>query len=518
MKMRKARFKDLIPENEVRRLLGPVEIEVKGLTYRSQDVKPGSVFVAIPGTHADGHEFIPQALNAGATALIVRKVSPKIAPEIAVAQVDDPRRTLAHAAARFYGHPSRRIPLIGITGTNGKTTTTYLLESIWKAEGHKTAVIGTVNYRLGNDVRPAAVTTPESLDIERLLSEMIEAGAESAAVEVSSHAIEQGRVWGLRFAARGFSNLSRDHLDYHGTMEAYFEAKARFFTDPEFADSGPAAINADDPYGLKLIETLGNKASSYGIDTRIAAALRPLEWKADLNGIRAKVRSPRTTYQIRSKLLGRANLYNVLCAMALAEIVQVSPEAITHGIYALDRVPGRLEQVPNNRGILVAVDYSHTPDALEKAILTLRELTRGRLLVVFGCGGDRDRGKRPIMGKVASELGDVAIVTSDNPRSEEPMAIISEILKGITTSRRVELNELHKGKSIHWVEPDRRFAIFGAIDAAKEGDTVLIAGKGHENYQILGDKRIHFDDREVVMEAFSEEKENKPQIAQINAE
>ena len=511
--MRKASFRDIAPENEVRRLIGPADIEVRGLAYRSQDVVPGSVFVAIPGAHTDGHKFIPQALEAGATALIVKNLPEKIGREIAIAQVDDPRRTLARAAARFYEHPSRRIPLIGITGTNGKTTTTYLLEAIWKAAGNKTAVIGTVNYRLGEEARPALVTTPESLDIERLLSEMIEAGADSAVIEVSSHALEQGRVWGLRFAARGFSNLSRDHLDYHGTMDAYFEAKARFFTDPEFADSGRAAINADDPYGLKLIHALGDKALPYGIDTKMENVLRPLEWRADLSGIRARIGSPTATYNVNSRLLGRANLYNILCAIALAEIVQVSPRAIERGIGALDRVPGRLEQAPNNRGVLVAVDYSHTPDALEKAILTLKALTRGRLIVVFGCGGDRDRGKRPIMGKVAAELGDVAIVTSDNPRSEEPMAIINEILAGIGTSRRVEADELAGGKGIYWVEPDRRAAIFAAIDSAKEGDTVLIAGKGHENYQILGDKRIHFDDREVAGEALGAKETDKPQIA-----
>lgn len=481
---------------------GPVNVEVEGLAYRSQDVGPASVFVAIPGSKTDGHKFIPQALEAGAKALIVKQ-APRDLPEgIAVAEVDDPRRAMAKASSRFYGHPSRRIPVCGITGTNGKTTTTYLLESIWKAAGKNPAVIGTVNYRLGNDVRSAPVTTPESLDIQRMLDEMIGRGADSAAIEVSSHALEQGRVWGLKFAARAFSNLSQDHLDYHGDMESYWAAKSKLFTDPEFEDSGKAAINADDPYGARLIGLIAGKALPFGIDTKLENALRPLEWKIDLEGIRAKITSPAAAYNINSPLLGRANLYNILCAMALAQTVGVESKDVEAGVEALKRVPGRLDRVENGSGRLVVVDYSHTPDALEKAIVTLREVTPGKLIAVFGCGGDRDRGKRPIMGRIGTELADAAIITSDNPRTEEPMAIIGEILTGAVGARKPSpLQKINGNEKVYWVEPDRKKAIFQAIGAAGRGDTVLIAGKGHEDYQILGEKKIHFDDREVASEA-----------------
>ncbi len=498
-------FAQLVPESEAIRRMGPPDIDVAGLAYRHQEVKPGWLFAAIPGAHVDGHEFIPQAIEAGANALIVQKASFSLSPNVAVAVVENSRKTLAKAAGRFFGHPSRSMEVIGITGTNGKTTTAFLIESILREGGRNPAVVGTINYRLGDVVRPAPVTTPESVDLQGMLAEMLSMGADGAIVEVSSHALHQGRVWGLKFAARCYTNLSRDHLDYHDSMGSYFEAKSRLFTDPEFADSGPSAVNVDDPWGVTLLEKIGPGAISYGIENA-GATIRAVDWSADEKGINLRVSTPGWEDELRSDLLGRLNVYNVLAAVAVAEALKVDFEAVKRGVESLYAVPGRLEPISNSRGITILVDYSHTPDALEKAMSAVREFTRGRLFVVIGCGGDRDRGKRSIMGKIAAENADIAVITSDNPRSENPTAIISEILDGVgeTGSKRVEVGRNSLEQNVHWVEPNRRDAIFQAIKEAGKGDTVLIAGKGHENYQILGDRRIHFDDREVAREALEE--------------
>lgn len=500
--MRTMRFIELFAEAEFKKIHGPSEVEVTGISYRSQDVAQGNVFVAIPGTKTDGHRFIPQALSQGARALIVKNPPANLPQDVAVAVVEDPRKAMAYTSARFYGNPSRKIELFGITGTNGKTTTTYLLESILQSAGKNPAVIGTVNYRLRDFVKNATVTTPESVDIQRLLAEMIDRGADCAVMEVSSHALEQGRVYGLKFAVRAFSNLSRDHLDYHGDMENYWKAKEKFFIAREFEDSGTIAVNADDPYGIRLIEKIPERVVPYGVETQLPTAVRVLGWRMNGDGIYARLVSRRDEYELHSKLVGRTNLYNILCAVAMAEIAGIEKRAIIEGIEKLTTAPGRLERVPNDKGVLVVVDYSHTPDALEKAILTLREITTGRLLVVFGCGGDRDRGKRPIMGRIATTLANATVVTSDNPRSEKPMAIIEEILAGVHGEKvSFPPPSFDRDSHIYWVEPDRRTAIFQAIECARENDAVLIAGKGHENYQILGDVKIHFDDREVAKEA-----------------
>jgi len=498
------RFAQLVPENETIRRLGPPDVEVTGLTYRSQQVKPGWLFAAIPGAKVDGRRFIPDAIENGAVALIVKDAPASLPPEIAIAVVNDPRRTLAKAAGRFFGHPSRKMEVVGITGTNGKTTIAFLVESILRKAGRNPIVIGTINYRLGELKRPAPVTTPESVDLQGILAEMLDMGADSAIIEVSSHALEQGRVWGLKFAARVYTNLSRDHLDYHGSMEEYFDAKSRLFIDRQFADSGPAVVNAEDEWGTRLLEKISYDAISYGIDTD--ANVKATRWNADESGISIRVLTPRWEDEIRSALLGRFNVYNILAAVAVAEALDVDPGAIKRGIESLTKVPGRLEPVPNPRGITVLVDYSHTPDALENALEAVREFTRGKLLVVVGCGGDRDRGKRPIMGKLAAQKADVAVITSDNPRTEDPLAIIKDILEGVdgTDSLKIEPDQNPPDKRVYWVEPDRRKAIFGAIAAAREGDSVLVAGKGHEDYQILGERRIHFDDREVAREALEE--------------
>ena len=499
------RFDELLHENETIRITGHADLDVGGLTYRSQDVGSGWLFAAIPGSKVDGHDFIPKAIAAGARALIVENEPLDIPENVVTAVVKDSRRALAKAAGRFYGHPSRRMKLIGVTGTNGKTTTAFIIESILGRGGRKPAVIGTINYRFGKNVTPATVTTPESVDMQSMLARMIEMGADSAVVEVSSHALEQGRVWGMRFAARVFTNLSRDHLDYHGSMDKYFEAKSILFTDNEFAASGPAVVNSDDMWGKKLIAKIGPGVISYAIDDP-EAMVKPLDWKTGPDGTYIRVKTPSWEGELKSPMMGRLNVYNVLASVAAAEAAGIEPEAVKDGVEALEKVPGRLEPVENSKGVTVLVDYSHTPDALEKAIVAVREFTTGKLFVVFGCGGDRDRGKRPIMGRLAARNADLALVTSDNPRTENPMSIISEILEGVkeTGSEPIEAGVYPDGERNYRVEPDRRKAIMEAIRTSREGDSVLIAGKGHEDYQILGDKKIHFDDREVAREALGE--------------
>ncbi len=496
------RFDELAPDNEVVKRLGPPEVEVWGLAYRSQDVKEGWLFAAIPGATTDGHLFIPHAIKAGARALIVKEAPADLPELVGIAVVENPRKALASAAGRFFGLPSRRVDVIGVTGTNGKTTTAFLMESILREEALNPAVIGTINYRLGELVYPAPVTTPESVDLQRTLAEMLEKGAKSAVVEVSSHALHQGRVWGLKFAARVFTNLSHDHLDYHNTMKEYFQAKSLLFTDREFKDSGPSVINIDDPWGRKLAEIIGENAVTYGV-TSPEASIKVTEASSGDTGLKLKIASPAGEMDVKSELLGRVNIYNILAAVAAATALNLGINSIKKGIEAVRAVPGRLEPVLNERGINVLVDYSHTPDALEKVIQTVREFTTGKLFVVFGCGGDRDRKKRPMMGKIAATLADAVVVTSDNPRSEDPMDIISGILAGVYEAAigKRESYSYPETTGVYWVEPDRRKAIGQAIELARKSDAVIIAGKGHEDYQIIGDQRIHFDDREVAREA-----------------
>jgi len=496
------RFGELVPDGEIVRRMGPSDVEVKGLAYRSRDVREGWLFAAIPGTAVDGHLFVDDAVKRGASALLVRKPPADLPELVGVAVVEDPRRALARAAGRFFGFPSRRMDVIGITGTNGKTTTAFLMESVLREAKLNPAVIGTVNYRMGDLVYPAPVTTPESVDLQAMLAEMLEKGARSAVIEVSSHALHQGRVWGLKFASRVFTNLSHDHLDYHNTMEEYFRAKSLLFTHEEFGDSGPPVINIDDPWGRRLSEIVGEIAVTYGTGSP-DASVRVIRAVSGDAGLSLKITTPAGEIDIASGLLGKMNVYNILASVAVSIAMNLDPNVIKSGIEAVGSVPGRLEPVPNDRGINVLVDYSHTPDALDKVLQAVREFTAGKLFVVFGCGGDRDRAKRPMMGEIAARLADAAIITSDNPRSEDPFDIISEILEGVNTAAagKRESRSYPEGDGVYWVEPDRRKAIVQAIETARSGDAVLIAGKGHEDYQIIGDERIHFDDREVAREA-----------------
>ena len=424
------------------------------------------------------------------------------------------REALAQVASAFFGDPSLSLTVIGITGTNGKTTTSYLLESILGEAGEKTGIVGTVNYRYAGQVRPAATTTPESLDLQRLLAGMREAGVTHAVLEVSSHALDMQRVKGCNFDVALFTNLTRDHLDYHGSMEKYFQAKKLLFTEALRESRKKnlfSVINSDDPRGEDLRRSAVGTIFRYGVKSR--GEVYPERFSVDLDGIRAEIVTPRGKLEIASPLIGLHNLYNILAAVSVAEALEISPEVTARGVARMARVPGRLDRVPEGEGIRIFVDYAHTPDALERALETLRSARPARLLVIFGCGGDRDRGKRPAMGKAAALGSDWAVVTSDNPRTEDPLRILEEVEDGIRETGRPRLTpeDLAAGEESggYFVIPDRCEAISRTIGAARPGDVILIAGKGHEDYQILGARKIHFDDREEALAALKVRKEKR---------
>jgi UDP-N-acetylmuramoyl-L-alanyl-D-glutamate--2,6-diaminopimelate ligase len=401
---------------------------------------------------------------------------------------------------------------VGVTGTNGKTTVTYLIESMLRAAGIEPGVIGTINYRYCGDAVPAHHTTPESLDLQELMDKMIRAGVKAVTMEVSSHALVQERVRGLDFDVGVFTNLSRDHLDYHRDMDDYFLAKSRLFTDYLKASAKrdkAAVIYADDPRGRELIAKLGNEDLelwSYGEGRQWD--IHPLNVVRNAAGLRGKIRAKTQTIEFASPLIGAANLQNIMAAAGVGLALGLGTEEVAQGIGQLRAVPGRLEKVANDLGVTILVDYAHTPDALEKVLGAVRPVTPGKLITVFGCGGDRDRGKRPLMGEIAARLSDIVIVTSDNPRTEDPLAIVNEVeagvrktgLKKFRVSKRETLDSGPETERGYCVEADRRAAIGIALRSASPGDSVLIAGKGHEDYQILGTKKIHFDDREAARE------------------
>ena len=503
------RLKDFLAIDAIEQVDGDLDQEVSGLSYDSRKVAPGEVFFATLGENADGHEFIPEAVKRGAAAVVFSRAGDWPGAAAAV-RVKDVRRSLGLWAAHFYGRPSEKIRLVGVTGTNGKTTLTYLIEAILDAGGMKTGVIGTINYRYGGRELPSHHTTPESLDLQALIDEMSHAGIEAVAMEVSSHALVQERVRGLEFDVAVFTNLSRDHLDYHHDMDEYYLAKAKLFTDYLQASRKPskaAVIYGEDPRGRQLIERL--RASdcdvwSYGESGEWD--VHPIDIKQDVGGLRGAIQARQQIFEIDSPLIGSANLQNVLGAVGVGHALGLEAGALVRGIGRLKAVPGRLEKVPNERGIAILVDYAHSPDALEKVLGAVRPLTQGRVVCVFGCGGDRDRGKRPLMGEIAARLSDLVVLTSDNPRTEDPFAILDEVEAGVkkTGLKKFSVSDCdaRPGAGEHArgyvVEADRRKAIGIAIRAASAGDVVLIAGKGHEDYQILGTSKIHFDDREVA--------------------
>ncbi len=477
---------------------GLAEEEAAGLEYDSRRIGKDFVFFAFPGAHADGREFAKDAIARGAIAV----VSESEAPEELRArwiQVEHGRHALAVASRNFYGKPDERIDLAGITGTNGKTTTGFLIDSVLRAAGHITALIGTIEYHLGDRVLPAVNTTPESLDLVRLFAELLQLGGSgatrspihSATMEVSSHALELGRVYGFQFHTAVFTNLTRDHLDFHGTMEHYFAAKQRLFAGGEKSGQGPAprfaVLNRDDQYARRLKLHPKTEIFWYGLGPE--GNLRASHISSSFQGLKFEVQYGKKRFDIESQLIGRFNVYNILAACGAGLSYGIAPEIIARGIANLRAVPGRFERVDEGQPFAVIVDYAHTDDALRNVIAVARGLNPKRVITLFGCGGDRDRAKRPLMGQAAAEGSDLVVLTSDNPRSEDPLSIMNDALVGI---RRVEVKCI--------VEPDRAAAIARALDEARAGDIVILAGKGHEPYQVLQDRTIPFDDRAVARE------------------
>ena len=483
---------------------------VTGIAYDSRRVERGHVFVALKGQHTDGVAFARQAIERGALAIVSEQEAPDgfAAPWVIVA---DARLALALLAAAFYRHPSRDMQVVGITGTNGKTTTAYLIASIFDAAAIRCGILGTVAYRVGDELREATRTTPEAPEVQGLLREMVDRGCGACAMEVSSHALSLRRVDGMTFAAGVFTNLTRDHLDFHEGMEAYFQAKRRLFQ--MLPRDAPSVINVDDPRGASLTDS-GGRPVTYGINRPADITPGPLSFS--LEGLAFDVRTPRGTLRVRSKLVGRPNVYNILAAVSTATALGLPFDAIEDGVEALDGVPGRFEVASSARDeVTVVVDYAHTDDALRNLLETARPLARGRVITVFGAGGDRDRTKRPLMGAVAERLSDLVVITSDNPRSEDPERIIEEIQRGITPDTRRPSTragpERAPGRDAAQrilAIADRRDAIAKAIELARAGDLVLIAGKGHEKYQVIGDRVLPFDDVAVAREALARRRTN----------
>jgi UDP-N-acetylmuramoyl-L-alanyl-D-glutamate--2,6-diaminopimelate ligase len=473
---------------------------VSGVAYDSRQVGPGSIFVALRGQHVDGAAFARDAASRGALAVVSEAPAAPGVERLWI-QVSDARLALAALAAAFYHQPSRQLTLVGITGTNGKTTTSYLLASIFEAAGMPCGRIGTVGYRIGNREVDAARTTPEAPELQRMLGDMVALGSQACVMEVSSHALALRRADYLHFAAAIFTNLTRDHLDFHGDMEEYFVAKHRLF---ELLPAGGIAIsNLDDRRGAEMAAAAARPVT-YAIDT--PADVRPGPLSLSLGGLAFDVRTPRGALQIRSPLVGRPNAYNILAAVATAMALDLPFSAIEEGITALANVPGRFQIVSDpTDDVRVVVDYAHTDDALKNLLETARPLAAGRLITVFGCGGDRDRTKRPLMGAVAARLSDLVIVTSDNPRSEDPDQIIEEIKRGIVMpADRVPPRGAPGPKATPSLAiADRKTAIERAVREADAGDLVLIAGKGHEKYQIVGERVLSFDDVDVARAALA---------------
>ena len=468
---------------------GALDVLCTAVTHDSRRVTPGAIFVALRGLNVDGAAFAPQAIAAGAAAIVAGQ-PPATESAVPWIVVSDARVALALLAAEFYGHPSRQMQVIGITGTNGKTTTSYLIAAILEAAGIRCGVMGTVMYRIGDRAVDATRTTPEAPDVQALLYEMVTAGCGACVMEVSSHALALHRVDGMRFAAGVFTNLTRDHLDFHTSMEDYFAAKRRLFE--MLPAQAPAAINADDPRAAALIEVSG-KPVTYGISKPADVTPGPLSYS--LHGLDFEIRAPQGSVRVRSRLVGRPNVYNILAAATGALALGVPADAVESGLAQLRGVPGRFEIVSAaGDDVTVVVDYAHTDDALRNLLETARPIAERRLITVFGAGGDRDRTKRPLMGMVAARLSDVVVITSDNPRSEDPARIIEDVNRGAAPETK------QSGAEVMTVV-DRRAAIERAIARADAGDVVLIAGKGHEKYQEIGGRTLPFDDVAVAREA-----------------
>ncbi len=480
--------------------------EVSTLCYAADKCENGSMFVAVRGLAHDGHDFIADAVNRGAR-YIVHEKDIQIPSGVIAIKVSNSRRALGVLAKNYFGNPSARLCLVGVTGTNGKTTTTYILESILAQAGFKCGVLGTVNYRYNNKTYPAPNTTPESYEMQKILRTMADEGVTHVIAEVSSHAIDLKRVDDCDFDLGVFTNLTHEHLDYHLTMENYFQAKKRFFAEvlPQSKKVHPQKmiINGDDKWGKIILKDVALPALTYGVEKN--NAVRAVSYELFLSGIKANIDLAGQTISIQIPLVGKFNIYNILAAAAAAKALQITSAVIKAGIENLSYVPGRLERIDSSFGFTVLIDYAHKPDALKQVLQNLVEFKKKRIITVFGCGGNRDTGKRPLMGEAATFYSDLTIVTSDNPRLEDPLVIIAEIEKGIDGNKikKADFDHLSEHRDTHYyaVIPDRRKAIETAIMEAQPEDIVLIAGKGHEDYQILGTKKISFDDRIVAAQA-----------------
>ncbi len=474
---------------EVRSGLPAGELRIAQVANDSRKVKAGALFVAVEGLATDGNLFAKDAVSRGAVAVLSQSPAPADWPqEIAWVRVSEGRKALAIAAANFFAEPAKALKLVGVTGTNGKTTTTSLIDSILRASGAKTGLFGTIAYHTPAGDHPAPNTTPESLDLQGFFAEIRDSGGTYATLEASSHALAMDRLWGCHFAVAVFSNLTRDHIDYHQTFDQYFAAKKRLFEGTGAGRPDVAVVNTDDEWGRKL-PGLASKTLTYGLQN--GADLKAKKFQLSFSGLNFTAQTPNGPIQVESRLVGRINVYNILAALGAGIGLGLSTEVMEAGIRNLQAVAGRFERVDLGQPFLVVVDYAHTDDALENLIRTARELnSKGRIITVFGCGGSRDRMKRPIMGETSGRLSDLSILTSDNPRQEDPLKIISDIVVG-----------MQKSAGKYMIEPDRRKAIGLAIEEAREGDIVLLAGKGHEDYQIFSDRTIPFDDREVARKA-----------------
>ena len=473
-------------------ILGGISSEVSGniqsrivtnLQYDSRKVETGSLFFAVKGFKADGHRYLNSVKQAGAVAAVVQEVNPDV--ELPQVKVDDSRIAMALTARNFYTPEVDDMTLIGITGTNGKTTTSFLVQSILEKAGIKTGLIGTIAYFIGPQKINAWNTTPESIDLYNLLFQMHLNRQNAAVLEVSSHALALHRVEGMKFDVAVFTNLSRDHLDFHKDEEDYFLTKAKLFS--MIKPGGSAVLNLDDAHGRKLHNEFTRNAITYGFDD--AALIKAVDWQMTMNGMHLKVETPAGNLDISTKLIGKFNIYNILSAVGTGIARNLQPASIKMGIESVDYIPGRLQSFEIKDGVVAVVDYSHTPDSLEKAILTLRQVVQHRLIVVFGCGGDRDKGKRPQMGRIAETLGDLTIVTTDNPRTENPERIIDDILEGMSIPEK------------RMVISDRREAIYKAITIAERGDIILVAGKGHEQYQEINGVKHDFNEFAIIKDA-----------------
>ncbi len=473
------------------------DVEINGLQYDSRKVQQGDMFIAIKGALTDGHNHINAAVSNGAKAVVMENDT--LLPDsffmhagVVKIVVGNSRRALAVMSANYFGHPAKRLRLIGVTGTNGKTTTTYLIRQLLELSSPsmhgKVGMIGTIEYVVGNEKYPATHTTPESLELHRLFATMVEKGCTHVVMEVSSHSLYQDRVYGLEFAAAVFTNLTQDHLDYHDTMENYFQAKKILFDS--LPSSSWAVTNSDDAFGLKIAQ--GTKASVLTYSVNGTSDVSASNVSLSINGTSFVLRHHAEEIELHSQLVGRFNVYNILAAYSAGIALGIPAPSIKAGVASFSSVPGRFERILSPGGWSAIIDYAHTPDALEKCLNTIRDVlpaqSSNRIITVFGAGGDRDKTKRPLMGKIVDALSDIAVVTSDNPRTEDQNAIIDDVMKGV-----------HRKKDLI-VEPDRRRAITNALSMARSGDIVLLAGKGHEDYQIIGKTKHHFSDREIVQE------------------